>query len=120
MKNRRSNRRTGKFVRHHAKVLAEDGGLDIWQKLTRVLIGLFLLGLLMLVLSLFLPEVDKQKEVDAELALLTEKRDALRARRDAYATDLRRIKTDREFFEILARDKLDLQLEGETIYRVSR
>ena len=115
MKNKRSRR----SHTHLARIAAGgDGQPDIWQRLTRLLIGVFLLGLLILVLSYFMPEVDKQRDADMELAILTKRHDELTERRDAFADEFERLKNNREYFELVARDKLDLQLEGETIYRI--
>jgi cell division protein FtsB len=100
--------------------LGDEAGLDIWQRLTRVLLGVLLLGVVVFVLSQFVPEVDKQKTVDAELASLTARRDSLARERDLQKANLEYIRTDQEYFEVFARDKLDLRREGETIYRIER
>ncbi len=117
MKNKRSGRRRNQQSQLY---LGDEVGLDIWQRLTRVLLGVLALAVIVFVLAQFVPEVDKQKTVDAELASLTARRDALARERDHRKASLERIRTDREYFEIFARDKLDLKRDGETIYRIER
>ena len=117
MKNRKVK---GKTNRLDVVTRADGEGLDIYQRLTRVLLGVFFLGLVVLVVSYFMPEVDKQKTANAELAMLTEKRDSYKRQRDKLSGHLERLRTNTEYFELFARDRLDLRREGETIYRIDR
>lgn len=115
MKNRKLK---GKGTRLNVITNEDDGRPDIYQRLTRLLLGLFLLGLIVLVMSYFMPEVDKQKTVNAELVTMQSERDAYKRQRDKMSAHLERLQTNREYFELFARDRLDKRLEGETIYRI--
>jgi len=93
MRNKRSGRQRNEQTPLY---LGDEEGLDIWQRLTRVLLGVLMLALVVVALAQFMPEVDKQKTVDAELAGLNARRDALVRERDLRKASLERIRTDRE------------------------
>jgi len=115
MKNRKLK---GKGSRLDAVTVMDDGSPDIYQRLTRLLLGMFFLGLIVLAVSYFMPEVDKQNTDNAALVELRGKRDAYKRQRDKKAAHLERLRTNREYFELFARDRLDMRKEGETIYRI--
>lgn len=92
-----------------------DGG--IWHSLNRLLIALILLALALLVGFRFTPEISKRRIQQAildELKVEVEKERQLLARSERLETMLKR---DAEYLGIIARDRLDLMREGETIYR---
>ncbi|PYJ40588.1 MAG: hypothetical protein DME86_11705 [Verrucomicrobia bacterium] len=90
----------------------------IWQRLNRVLrLLLFIAGWLM-VTSLFVPPYKRMQAARAEI-------DALQAQVNEQKTILGRqtrevnlLKTDPTYLETIARDRLDLMKEGETIFRL--
>ncbi len=98
----------------------EDDRPDIWQRLSRVLVTVLFLLVMAVILSLFLPEVEKQREIDSELAELEGVRDAMRERRQKLAARLEWMKTEPEYLEAIARDRLDLFKPGELILRIER
>jgi hypothetical protein len=113
MGNRKSTRVPDRFNR-------EPVGLDVWQRLTRVLVVGAFAGLGVLVFSFFSPEWDKlrfQDEVNSELEM---RRDALLEQKMEKLEERRRGDADREYLELIARDRLNLQLPGETIIRIDR
>jgi len=72
------------------------------------------------VYKLFGPELDRQAELDSEINRLTQIRDG----KNGYAAKLRQehrlLKTDREYLENVARERLALQRDGEYIIRIDR
>jgi cell division protein FtsB len=90
----------------------------IWQRLNRVLFALLFLAIWLGIISLFVPPWRKLQGARAEI-------DALQAQRDEQKTQLARamrevnwLKTDPAYLETIARDRLDLMKEGETVFRL--
>lgn len=89
----------------------------IWYSLNRLLCVLIFLIVGSIAAYHFLPEVSKRRDQDArveELKLQVEKQRQLLTR-NMRAEEL--LKHDSEYLGLLARDRLDLMKEGETIYR---
>lgn len=90
----------------------------VWQRLNRILRVLLVLALLLVIVSLFLPQSKKLGQSRAEIERLqgqvTEQKTLL-ARQTREVTLL---KTDPTYLETIARDRLDLMKEGETIFRL--
>ncbi len=90
----------------------------IWHSLNRFLFTLIVLVLLTTVAYRMLPEIGKRKEQQArldELKALVDKE------KQTLARNLREenlLKLDPEYVGLIARDRLDLLREGETIYRL--
>ncbi|MEM8955089.1 MAG: septum formation initiator family protein [Verrucomicrobiota bacterium] len=107
---------------HHALEFGEDdeGRLDIWQRLGRVLFAVFLVVLMGGALSMFWPQIDRHRELDAQLTRLTVERDEALVERDMLASRLEWLRTDANYLETIARDRLDLYREGEVVIRIDR
>ncbi len=90
----------------------------IWQRMNHVLRVLLFLAVWLLIISFFLPPYKKLNQSRAEIeqlqAQLTEQKTLL-ARQTKEVTLL---KSDPTYLETIARDKLDLMKEGETIFRI--
>jgi len=91
---------------------------EFWHKLTRVVWILIAFGVLALVVTFFYPAVNelhvyrekvetKQSELEAAKKLNAEQNEKLHL-----------LQTDPEYVETIARDRLDLMKEGETIFRL--
>lgn len=113
MGNRKSTRVPDRFNR-------EPAGLDVWQRLTRVLVVGAFAGLGVLVFSFFSPEWNKLRLQDEANSGLEMRRDALLEEKMEKLEERRRGDADREYLELIARDRLNLQLPGETIIRIDR
>ena len=90
----------------------------IWHSLNRFLFTLIVLTLLATMTYRMLPEISKRKEQQArveELTALVEKEKAILSRNEREENLL---KHDPEYVGLIARDRLDLMREGETIYRL--
>lgn len=99
---------------------SEDAPPDIWQRLSRVVFVLVVLAAIPCIFAVFWPEMEKQRQLASEIEMLENRRDDLAAQRDALDKRLEWIRTDREFLETVARDRLDLHKEGEFIFRFDR
>ncbi len=90
----------------------------IWQRMNHILRVLLFLAVWLLIISFFLPPYKKLNQSRAEIeqlqAQLTEEKSLL-ARQTREVTLL---KSDPTYLETIARDKLDVMKEGETIFRL--
>ena len=118
MKNKKASQRRKKY--YLATWDDEPQGPNIWQRLTRFLIGVFALCVVVVVLTFFLPEVQANKAVDDEIANLRHERDRLAAMKAAKKREFELLTTDQEFLELEARDKLNLKKLGEEIFIIER
>ncbi len=91
---------------------------DIWQRLSRVLLVIVFLLAMAGIVSLFWPEVERQRSLDEEMRGLGLIRDAKQKQRDQLTARLEWMRTDPEYLETIARDRLDLYREGESIIRI--
>jgi cell division protein DivIC len=90
----------------------------IWQRLNRVLRILLFIAIWLIVISLFVPPYNRLKQsrndIDRLQALVNEQK-VLLARQ---TREVNLLKTDATYLETIARDRLDLMKEGETIFRL--
>ncbi len=90
----------------------------IWQRMNHVLRVLLFVAVWLLIISFFLPPYKKLNQSRAEIeqlqAQLTEQKTLL-ARQTKQVSLL---KSDPTYLETIARDKLDLMKDGETIFRL--
>ena len=92
----------------------------VWQRLNSLLRFLLGLALLLVIVSLFLPQWKRLGQSRADVDRLQEEvthQKVLLARQTREANLL---KTDPTYLETLARDRLDLMKEGETIFRLEQ
>ena len=90
----------------------------VWQRLNSILRVLLALAVVLVIVSLFLPLYKKrtqsQNEIDKLQNLVNEQKTLL-ARQ---SREVNLLKTDPVYLETIARDRLDLMKEGETIFRL--
>ena len=94
--------------------------LNIWQRLTRILVFLSIIGISIIVFSLFGPEWDKLQAMNEENANLQKRLDELKLVRFERLQDELHTSNDMEYLEIVARDKLNMKMPGEVIFRIQR
>jgi cell division protein FtsB len=90
----------------------------IWQRLNRVLRVLLFIAIWLIVVSLFVPPYNKLKQIRGDtdrLQSLVNEQKTLLARQ---TREINLLKTDPTYLETIARDRLDLMKEGETIFRL--
>jgi cell division protein DivIC len=90
----------------------------VWQRLNSILLVLLVVAGGLVVVSLFLPVVKKlgqsRTEIEALQSQVTDQK-ILLARQ---TREVNLLKTDPTYLETVARDRLDLMKEGETIFRL--
>ena len=94
-------------------------GPDIWQRLTRLLAVVALLFFGLLVFSFFVPEYDELSVLDQRNQVLQEQYDELKMLQKRKLEEKQRILEDPYYLEAIARDRLNMQLPGEVIFRVN-
>lgn len=91
---------------------------SIWHRLNRLLWVLLILTMIGCVIGAFLPELQKQRNEVAERARLHRLIDAQRKVNARHESEIRWIQNDPEYLGAIARDKLDMMKEGDTVIRV--
>ncbi len=93
---------------------------NIWQRLSIVVEGVIYVLIVLIVIRLFQPELDRERELRLERDRLEE----VRLEKEERVARLRRehlhLKSDRQFLETVARDRLNLQRAGEYVIRIER
>ena len=90
----------------------------IWQRMNHVLRILLLLAVWLLVISAFLPPYKKLNQSRAEIEQLQSQLAGEKAVLARQTKEVALLKSDPGYLETIARDKLDLMKEGETIFRL--
>jgi cell division protein FtsB len=106
--------------RKNQRLRGDELVLSIWQRLTKIFVFLSLIGISILVFSLFGPEWDKLQVMDEENANLQKRLDELKFVRVERLQDELHTSNDMEYLEIVARDKLNMKMPGEVIFRIQR
>lgn len=90
----------------------------VWQRLNRILRVLLVLAIWLVIVSLFVPPYKKlmqsRVEIDNLQQQVTEQQNVL----SHQNREINLLKTDATYLETIARDRLDLMKEGETIFRL--
>lgn len=94
-----------------------DEPQTIWSTVSRFA-GLGCLLLMIAIISVpFFPRFREYRALNEEGRAIAARRDELKAQLDKKDAELRMIETDPQFLELKARDHLDLQKDGEVIFR---
>ena len=93
----------------------QDG---VWNFLNRLMVALIVFVGLVLIVCAFVPELKKQREQTARLDQLKADIDRQKVLFSRRTREVELLKNDPGYVETLARDRLDLMKEGETIYRI--
>ncbi len=94
--------------------------VTLWQRLNRLIAVLIVLAVVAGIIGAFLPQLQRQRagaEEERRLELQVKQR---RERVARQTRELSWLKNDPSYVEIIARDRLDLMKEGETIYRLDQ
>jgi cell division protein FtsB len=91
---------------------------SIWQRWNRVLLTLLLLAVWLVIVSLFVPPYKKLKIGHADIDKLQAQRDEQQMLLSRQTREVNLLKTDATYLETIARDRLDLMKEGETVFRI--
>ena len=90
----------------------------VWQRLNSVLRVLLVLAAILVVVSLFLPLQKKLGQGQTENENLLGQVNDQKILLARQTREVNLLKTDPAYLETMARDKLDLMKEGETIFRL--
>jgi cell division protein FtsB len=90
----------------------------IWQRLNRILRVLLFLASWLVIVSLFLPPYNKLKQSRSDIERLQALVDDQKALLARQTREVNLLTTDTTYLETIARDRLDLMKEGETIFRL--
>jgi cell division protein DivIC len=90
----------------------------VWQRWNRVLLSLLLLSVWLVIVSLFVPPYKKLKIGHEEIDNLQAQRDEQQMLLSKQMREVNLLKTDPAYLETIARDRLDLMKEGETVFRI--
>ena len=90
----------------------------VWQRWNRVLLTLLFLAAWLVIISLFVPPYKKLKMGHDEIDKLQAQRDEQQAFLSKQTREVNLVKTDPVYLETIARDRLDLMKDGETIFRI--
>ena len=95
---------------------------DLWQRLSRLMEGILYLLVLAAVMRIFWPEVEHQNELNDQLAQVEQVREERETRVSRLQMEYELLKTDRDYIESVARDRLDLYRPGadEYVVRIQR
>ena len=92
--------------------------LNIWQRMSRVMEVVIYILIILVVAKLFSPELDRQRDLQKEHAKL----EAIKLEKEKKVARLRRehnnLVSDRNYMEAVARDRLNLQREGEYVIQI--
>ena len=92
----------------------------VWQRLNSVLRVLLVLALVLIIVSLFLPQSKKLTQSRAEIDKLQGQVNEQKSLLARQTREVNLLKTDPAYLETMARDRLDLMKEGETIFRLEQ
>ena len=90
----------------------------VWQRLNSVLRVLLLLAGVLVIVSLFLPPYKKLTQSRTEIENLQSQVNDQKILLARQTREVNLLKTDPTYLETMARDRLDLMKEGETIFRL--
>ena len=90
----------------------------VWQRLNRILRVLLVIAVLLVVVSLFVPPYKRLVRSRAEIDNLQAQVNDQKMLLARQTREVNLLKTDATYLETIARDRLDLMKEGETIFRL--
>jgi cell division protein FtsB len=90
----------------------------VWQRLNSVLRALLVVAVLLVIVSLFVPPYKKLTQSRGEIDNLQTQVNDQKMLLARATREVNLLKTDPGYLETLARDRLDLMKEGETIFRL--
>ena len=88
---------------------------SFWQRLNRLLWVLLILTVVIVIISAFFPELQKQRTERAELDRLHRLVEEQKSLHSKYTREVSWLQNDPEYLGIVARDRLNLMKEGESI-----
>ena len=93
---------------------------NLWKALSRMMEVVLYVLVILAVARLFWPEIERQESLQTELVAKTRVLQAKEAKVNRLRLEHKLLKTDKEYLEIISRDRLNMQKEGEYIIRIER
>jgi cell division protein FtsB len=90
----------------------------VWQRLNRILRVLLFITAWLVIMSLFVPPYKKRVRSQIEIDNLQAQVNDQKLLLARQTREVNLLKTDATYLETIARDRLDLMKEGETIFRL--
>lgn len=90
----------------------------VWQRLNSVLRVLLVVATLLVIVSLFVPPYKKLTRGRSEIETLQSQVNDQKILLVRANREVNLLKTDASYLETMARDRLDLMKEGETVFRL--
>jgi cell division protein FtsB len=90
----------------------------VWQRLNRILRVLLVLAIWLVIVSLFVPPYKKLMQSRAEIDDLQQQVSEQQNLLGGQTREINLLNTDVTYLETIARDRLDLMKESETIFRL--
>jgi cell division protein FtsB len=90
----------------------------VWQRLNRILRVLLFVAAWFVIMSLFVPPSKKRAQSQAEIDNLQAQVNDQKLVLAKQTREVTLLKTDVTYLETIARDRLDLMKEGETVFRL--
>ena len=101
-----------RFLEHQ-----EPAQRPVWASLNRLVAGMIVLLVVGTLAVRYLPETSRRNEVQAQILDLETKAARIKATRQQHERQERLLRTSPEYLSLIARDRLDLMQEGETLFR---
>ena len=92
----------------------------VWQRLNSILRVLLVVASVLVIVSLFLPPYKKLTQSRGEIETLQSQVNDQKMLLARQTREVNLLKTDPGYLETMARDRLDLMKEGETIFRLEQ
>lgn len=92
----------------------------LWQRLNRVLRALLVIASCLVIISLFLPRYKQLTQSRGQIDILQAQVNDQKMLLARQTREVNLLKTDATYLETIARDRLDLMKEGETIFRLEQ
>jgi len=102
---------------HHPNVHRRSGG-ELLPLATRVMWALITAAALVTLGFTFYPEWSRLASMKSDLAAQQERLADLKKKNAEHEQEVKLLQTDPQYLEIIARDKLDMMKDGETIFRL--
>ena len=91
---------------------------SVWRRLNRILLVLLVMAIWLVIVSLFVPPYKKLVQSRTEIDNLQQQVNDQQTLLARQTREVNLLKTDVTYLETIARDRLDLMKEGETIFRL--
>jgi cell division protein FtsB len=91
---------------------------SVWQRLNRILLVLLIIAIWLVIVSLFVPPYKKLMQSRVEIDNLQQQVNEQQTLLARQTREVNLLKTDVTYLETIARDRLDLMKQGETIFRL--